>query len=188
MTPQFFEKLLANHAIQIDNLIHKDLPAKLGNVAVTAFKRNFQDEGFFGSKWRDVQRNKLGHGADAQRKILTGTGDLGRSIQYVLGDGRVTVISDLIYSKIHNEGGTAYPTVTPKMRRFAWAKFYENGGKGKKAEELTEEALKWFHMAITKKDKLKVDIPKRQFMGDHLRLDEMLKDKIRKELDKITKK
>lgn len=183
MTPQEFEKLLARHAIKIDQLIHKDLPVKLGNVAVSAFKRNFQDEGFFGSKWKDVQRHRLGTGADAQRKILTGTGDLGRSIQYIVSDAMVTVISDLEYSRVHNDGGTTRPTVTEKMRKFAWAKFYENGG-GKKADELTEEALKWMSIATTKKEHLTVTIHKRQFIGDHPTLDSLLKDKIIKELDK----
>lgn len=189
MTPQEFEKILARHAIRIDKLIHRDLPIKLGNIAVAAFKRNFQDEGFFGSKWKDVQRHRIGMGADAHRKILTGTGDLGRSIQYIVADAMVTVISDLVYSRLHNDGGTTNPKVTDKMRKFAWAKFFENGGgNGKKADDLTEEALKWRNIAITKKDVLTVKIPKRQFMGEHGELDTLLREKIQQELDKLMKK
>ena len=37
-------------------------------------------------------------------------------------------LKDRLYAPIHNWGGTLHPTVTPKMRRFAWAMFYRTAG------------------------------------------------------------
>lgn len=47
----------------------------------------------------------LGDTARFSRPILTGdTGDLGRSINVSYSKGQVTVFSDTIYAKVHNEG------------------------------------------------------------------------------------
>ena len=70
----------------LEERIKEDALKIIGNTAVRMFKENFQDEGFFGQRWREVkrrqpQRSRRGSGrapVDAQRKILTGTGDLGR--------------------------------------------------------------------------------------------------------------
>lgn len=164
-----FSQQFAQRTIEVKKLIHEDLPKKIGNLAVSLFKRNFREGGFFGEKWVPAKRLGGRGGAGSRRVTLTGTGDLGRSIQYEPGDGEVTVLSDLPYSAIHNEGGDTHPTVTPKMRKFAWAMFYKNGG-GRKAAELTEDAQKWRAMAITKKHTLRVHIPRRQFLGEHEKL------------------
>lgn len=111
----------------IQNAITRDLPEILGNKAASMFRQNFQNEGFFGKSWKEVKRRihrtrtiklKSGKrktlyippakGADGRRKILTGkTGNLGRSIRYKVGKGQAIVYSDVVYAKIHNEGGKA---------------------------------------------------------------------------------
>lgn len=106
----------------IQQQLSKDLPKKLGNIAVRMFKDNFQSESFFGRKWQEVQRRIMGaKGAAGKRKILTGpTGNLGRSIQYTPHDGYVVVHSDLKYAEAHNEGtnnaGRAHNTRIPKRQ------------------------------------------------------------------------
>jgi len=50
------------------------------------------------------------------------------------------------YAKIQDVGGTTHPTVTPRMRRWAWAMYAQWG----------EERYKW--LALTKKSKLTVNI------------------------------
>lgn len=176
-------KEYAQYAIEMKKLIHNDLPKILGNLASSLFKSNFRDEGFFGNKWVDTKRNRYG----SRRKILTGTGDLGRSINYQTGDAQVTIYSDLEYSAIHNEGGTVSPTKTAKMKKFAWAKFYEAGGTTKKAAVLSEEAQMWKAIALTKKTNLTVVIPKRQFLGDSPVLQEEIDKKINSEIEKLNK-
>jgi phage gpG-like protein len=74
------------------------------------------------------------------------------------------------HAKIHNEGGKI--PVTPKMRRFFWAKYKETGKEY------------WKGMALTKKTHF--DIPQRKFIGDskalEKTLDRMLISELRKAL------
>ena len=96
-----------------------------------------------------------------------------RSVQYEqTAPGEVTVTDPVPYAAIHNGGGTlnTHPSVTPKMRRFAWAKAYSLAGvkgKGRLPKELPPEAAKWRALALTKKSRLNITahIPRRQFMG-----------------------
>ena len=99
---------LDRFADALEQAARKDIPDILGQAAVDAFKQNFQDEGFFGSGWKEVKRRQ-GHakGAAASRPILTGpTGNLGRSIDYETSDHEAVVFSDLPYAAAHNEGTT----------------------------------------------------------------------------------
>lgn len=106
MQIQDFSRHLEGIEQAIRNQLAKDLPRKIGNLAVRMFKENFQREGFFGRAWKEVKRRIMGaKGAAGKRKILTGpTGNLGRSIQYTPHDGYVVVHSDLPYAEAHNEG------------------------------------------------------------------------------------
>ena len=106
MQIQDFSRHLEGIEEAIRNQLAKDLPRKIGNLAVRMFKENFQREGFFGRAWKEVKRRIMGaKGAAGKRKILTGpTGNLGRSIQYTPHDGYVVVHSDLPYAETHNEG------------------------------------------------------------------------------------
>lgn len=103
MTIQDFSKHLEGIRWSLRLQLERDLPKKIGNLAVRMFKNNFQKEGFFGKKWKEVQRRGT-KGAAGRHKILTSSGNLGRSIQATPGDGYVTVYSDLPYAEAHNEG------------------------------------------------------------------------------------
>lgn len=77
------------------------------------------------------------------------------------------------YAAIHNDGGDIHPTVTAKMRKYAWRKVYSLAGvkeNGKLPKDLPAEAEKWKGLALTKKKSLKIHIPQRQFMGDSAEL------------------
>lgn len=52
------------------------------------------------------------------------------------------------YARIQDEGGTTHPTVTPKMRRWAWAMYKKSKGMDK-----------YKGIALTKQEKLTVKIP-----------------------------
>lgn len=69
--------------------------------------------------------------------------------------------TNLKYSKIQEVGGTTHPTVTAKLRRFAWAKFYETG----------LEMWKW--VALTKKSSLTVKIPEHFYMNQTMEQEKM---------------
>ena len=100
---------------------------KVANEVSLMIKDNFLNESFFGNRWKEVNRRKWhkqkfktksGHtkqrtippvrGAAGRRRILTGsTGNLRRSIRYKIEGNTLTIYSDAIYAKIHNEGGMA---------------------------------------------------------------------------------
>lgn len=129
------------------------------------FDRNFERKAFFGKPWKP--RRHEGKGT-----ILVQTGKLRRSIRAQVNGNSLTFSSSEPYAAIHNEGGTL--TITAKMHRFFWAKYYELGGKvrynksggiSKGSMRLSEEA-EMYHALALKKVGSKITIPQRQFLGD----------------------
>ncbi len=110
-----FCKQFANQSKEAQDFLENTAPRLAGAIAIKHAEENFQREGLGGRPWKEVQRRKPGtaayrsnakhHPARLTRKILTGdTGDLGRSLQAEYGKGTVTIFSDKIYAKVHNEG------------------------------------------------------------------------------------
>jgi phage gpG-like protein len=109
----------------------------------------------------------------------------------------VTIENRTPYAAIHNEGGTISVPVTAKMKRFAWAKYYEASGRKRTKDGKThkrrkplspqesEAAEAWKRLALTKKTSLRITIPRRQFMGNSLELRQKLQEMIEKELMNI---
>lgn len=71
--------------------------------------------------------------------------------------GLIAGRSSVPYARIHEKGGFTHPTVTRKMRRFAWAKYRQTG-----------ESV-WRGIALTRKSNLVVPIPKRPYITPALR-------------------
>jgi phage gpG-like protein len=152
MTPKEFEKTLSRWQTNLQQAIDRRIPHECGMRAIELFRENFNSESFFGKKW---QRRRQDKNAPQQTKLLQRTGALADSMSITQeGGGKVTVTSDLPYSRIHNEGGTIRQTVTARQQRWMGA----NWKRSKKAG--SEMAIK---------------IPKRQFMGDSPKLREELK-------------
>ena len=192
---------------EVEFLIARKLPVAAGKLAKQHFQDNFLKGGFVNgglSPWPPAKRlSSGGKGADSQyRTLMSSRNHLYSSINYTPGVAKVTVFNDVVYAPIHNEGGTVHPRITPKMRRYAWAKYYELGGggkgsykagKGSKKEKsgsksvkaVPEEAEKWKRLAMTKKESLTINIPKRQFMGPSAELDARLTAYVEKEILKI---
>jgi len=112
----------------------------------------------------------------AGKRTLYNKGILMQSVRKVeQNKQRIVVESDTDYSEIQNNGGTV--TVTPKMKRFFWAKFYEFSGKVKLNKEGTAASFNKSNKAISVKAMFfrrmalmkvgsKIKIPQRQFMGN----------------------
>lgn len=163
--PKKIEKQLKTLVLQ--------MPLLLGNEAVNFFQENFtKREGFIDKsreKWKKRKQE------DAGRGILIKSGRLVRSIRISsLSPSRVTISTDVPYAEAHNEGQTLKPKVTPKMRKFAWAKYYESN----KQEEM------WKRIALTKKETLNIKMPQRKFMGESEHLRAKLNRLIERELKK----
>ena len=154
--------------------LNNDVNEVIGVEAVNHFKKNFADEGFDGNKWA-ARKTKV----KLQKKVLTGQGGgdhLGDSIDYRV-DGKTTIIyTDKVYGQIHNEGGEI--TVTPKMKKFFWAKSIEAKEIG---DTEAQEQYKW--MALSKT----IKIVKPEFMGQSAQLNEKIISKITRDLTRILK-
>lgn len=114
---------------------------------------NFERQGFLDATVMPWMERK--NGDDPGRAILTKSGSLRDSIKITESSiQRVVLGSNAKHAKIHNEGGIINIPVTPKMRKFFWAKYKETAN------------AKYKGMALTKKTHFVVNMPKRQFMGD----------------------
>jgi len=188
---------------QIDQLRKRKLPVLIGRMAKDHYQENFRRSGFVNGglhQWPTTRRQRQGGKSAAANygPLLSARKHLVSSIQYTPSDYRVVVFNNVPYAAIHNEGGTVntHPTVTPRMRKFAWAKYYEATGqkrkkKGKTKSTVpineTEEARRWKALALTKKRKLNIHakIPQRQFIGESEELNEKIVAKIESEITKI---
>lgn len=174
------------------------LPRRVGVMAVNHFNQNFRDSGWRDNglhPWQEALRQREGEGADAQRGPLIGPAPhLSRSTEACPSPGVVRIVNPVPYAGLHNEGGsiTTHPTITPKMRRLAWAKMYKLIGvkKGEKMpKELPEAARRWKALALTKKSKLTINakIPRRQFIGDSAELRQKVDTLILQTLERISR-
>lgn len=208
MDIQEFNRKLRQKALELSDFRRRKLPVLVGRMAKDHFQDNFLQGGFVDGglhPWQEAQRRKKG-GKRASAKygtLLSGRNHLFNSIKYIPGDSYVTVTNDVEYAALHNNGGqiTSHPQVTPKMRKFAWAQYFQAagitkrmkaGGKKRKAieENLPEDALKWKRLALTTKKQLDVTatIPKRQFIGESRELNQKIEKLIETNITNILNK
>jgi phage gpG-like protein len=81
---------------------------------------------------------------------------------------RVVLTSTARHAAIHNEGGILHVPITPKSRKFFWAKYRETQKPMFKA------------LALTKKPYLTITIKKRQFMGASITFNNIIEAKFQK--------
>ncbi len=200
-----YSKLIKDKRKELDDLIKRKMPVIAGRMAKDHFQDNFRREGFVNGglqPWPRAKRLSPGRtdAAGLYGTLLSGRNHLFSSVKYVPADYRVRVANDLPYAPVHNWGGEVHPTVTSKMRRFAWAKYYQAMGKAQKGmagkrkgkkNEYTGEArensgaLQWKRLALTRKNKLRVRIPKRQFIGESRELSDRIREKTENEIRNI---
>ncbi len=173
MKPEEFQDCLKNLEKEFKELYTRVAPRAAGRVAVRLFKENFRDQGFFGKRWKEVQRRRGVKGrsgkAGSRRKILTGaTGDLRRSIRYTIDErGTATIFTDASrfahskkpYGKVHNEGGVQYVRPHHRKLRTTGTRYQVRGYSYK--------------------------MPKRQFIGDHKVLRKAVAEEIVKKIKEI---
>lgn len=154
--------------------IEKDVPLVIGIESVNHFKKNFENEGFDNQKWASRKTKRAGS-TDGQ-KILTKSGDLAESIDYRVESNTVVIYSDLPYAQIHNEGGKI--TVTPQMRKYFWANYYQAKNDG---DIIRMDQYK--AMAMSKQ----ITVQQRQFIGNSPILLDNISNKIVRDLTRISK-
>lgn len=199
MEAKDIEKLVRKAKDDIVKEVNDRLPRKVGVVAVNHFKQNFRDGGWLDNglhTWKRTRRqdgNSLIPNTGRSHPGATTSCAPSRS---TTGPGTVTVENPVPYAAIHNDGGeiTTHPTITERMRKYAWHMVYSLAGvkgKGKLPKELPTEADKWKGLALTKKKNITVHakIPQRRFMGDSAELrtkvNRIIKDSIQRIKDGI---
>lgn len=193
-----FSALIKAKRKELGELMKRKMPVLAGRIAKDHYQNNFRQGGFINNglrSWPKARRISTGGTSAASQygTLLSSRNHLFSSIKYVPADYRVKVANDLVYAPVHNWGGTLHPTVTPRMRKFAWAKYYQSGGgqknatEGKKNTKNDEpaEALNWKRLALTKKEKLNVKVPQRQYLGESKELSEKIAGKTEEEIRKI---
>lgn len=181
---------------ELDTLMRRELPIKVGRIAKDHYQDNFRKGGFVNGglkRWPQTKRQSSGSksAAAGYSPLLSRRNHLFSSVKYTPGDYRVRVANDVEYAPLHNWGGETHPTVTPRMRKFAWAMYYKAVGKRKKGKtrqgELPPEAGMWKGLALTRKKKLKVKIPQRQFIGESAELNKQIRQTVEAEIRNILK-
>lgn len=162
-----------NNAREFDKLSRKyrnfrrTVPQKAAITMVNFFKRNFNVGGFVDVPFKRWKKSTY----PGARATMVRSGNTRREIKKIqISESRVVVgiANHNHYAKIHNEGGKI--PITPKMRRFFWAKFKETG----------KDYWKW--LALTKKSF--IEIPQRKIIGDSIALEKTLDRMLISELKK----
>lgn len=131
-----FNRYMEQKYKEMDDFMRSKAPVLAGNIAKRHIQDDFRKGGFTCNgfrKWKETGRQKTG-GSSASSSygpLLSGRRYLMDSIEYVPADYQVTVYARAPYAPIHNWGGTTHPTVTPKMRKYAWAMHYKEAGEDK---------------------------------------------------------
>lgn len=170
MKPEELSRFFEQKRKEFEDYRRNKWPRMAGEIAQAHFQDNFRRGGHLTGgkvhKWPKTKRQaSVSKKAESNYSpLLSERKALMKSIRYVPQDARVRVFTDLPYAAIHNFGGTIniHPTVTPKMRRFAWAMYHKTKGEDKNDFNV------WKALALTKKEKLDitVKIPQRLFLND----------------------
>jgi phage gpG-like protein len=164
------------------------VPNVVAETAVEFFKERFQTKEWDGNPWPQTKR------VVRKGSLLVRKSELVNSIRPSLVAFNKVRISagneNVPYAKVHNEGGTLHPKVTPAMRRWAWAQAYKAGMTSAKSatekglnkstfnQGKSEEINFYRRLAMTKKTQLDIVIPMRKFMGHSDRLNEKIHGRI----------
>lgn len=160
--------------------MRKALGPEFTNKAVSEFGTiavNFSKERFVKKNWVNTSTEAwTPRKRKARGSLLVQTARLKRSIRKISsGDGYVIIGSDVPYAKIHNEGGTISKTVTVKAHsrkrttRAGPEKRKKDGTKDKRYKKAATSSGISQIKAHTRK--MKLTIPKRQFMGESKELE-----------------
>lgn len=187
MTPEEFARRLKAGRKELRELVRHKGPRIVGVRAVSFYKEGYRRGGYIDGgfhPWPLTQRQRSGgrKASDRYGALLSGRNRMFSATNYRTGNASVTIYNDTPYASVHNEGGETHPTVTPRMRKYFWAMYYERGGEG------SQEAERYKWLALTKKKKLRVKIPQRKFIYRSKEVGELIRNTLKAEMKKILTK
>ncbi|MBP0904169.1 hypothetical protein ACFSKN_08190 [Mariniflexile gromovii] len=129
----------------------RDLQSDAEKEGMEFIHNNFHNKGFTDASFEAWLPKKT----DDTFQLLIKSNHLFNSIDVISSTkDKIVFEASAPYSQIHNEGGVLNIPITQRSRKYFWKMFSVTGDQ------------KWKAMALTKKERLTVRIPKRQFMGD----------------------
>jgi len=164
--------------LKLANSIKKDAVRFSAVTSIYFFKECFVAQGFTDTSF---QRWKPSNTPFAGKRTLYKSGKLMHSIRKLEAtDQRLVVIADSEYADMHNDGG--YITVTPQMKKYFWAMYYKEAGKGMRT---SKGGAKYQSIKVGKKANFckamalkkvgsKIKIDQRQFIGESRELMKLL--------------
>ncbi len=193
-----FSRDIRSHITQIRHLFNRRLPVKVGQMAQRHVQDNFLKSGYVDGglhPWTPAKRlSQGGTSAAARHKtLMSSRKHLYSGTKYTPGTAQVTIFNDVAYAAVHQQGATINIPITPKMRRYAWARHYDATGRSKGSQSgkkgrtraTSEGDTMWKRLALTKKKQLVVKIPARPFIGPSRELSDKVTQLIEKELTNI---
>ena len=151
--------------------LKKDAVRYASRAGVNFFQDSFLNQGFTDAVYEAWVERK--GDVDPGRKILIKSSVLMNSIEVFSSSmERIEFGSREAHAEIHNNGGTISIPLTQKSRKYFWFMYRATG------KEM------WKGLALTKKQKITVNMPKRQFIGHSEVFMEQLNDWLVRELDK----
>lgn len=160
-------------------------PGMLGNDAVNFFLDSFKRQGWLGSSFEPWAKRKSNAKRNKGRSILIDTARLKRSIRITgISAGVVTIGTDVPYAKAHNEGFKGTVNVSAfKRNRYTREKL----GSGKftsTGKERMKTVQRIGSTGDVKAHTRRVNIVRRQFMGNSPYLQKQLSRRLQAELMK----
>jgi phage gpG-like protein len=145
-------ELQAPNFNSISHELLEDLVTYASVTGLNFFKESFEKQGFTNEAFEAWVSRATG--ADG-RGILMSTAHL-RDSNVILERSirQIVYANTATYAFIHNNGGVISIRVTERARKYFWYMYYAT------------KQVKWRYMALTKKDRLTITIPKRQFLGE----------------------
>ena len=149
-------------------------------------QKNFRKKSFFNQAWK---RSKS---PTTKGSLMVRSGALKNSLGYKIRGSSIQFFSRRVYSTIHNEGGEI--TVTRKMKRFFMAmhikhkknvRTLKDGSKSKSKTSSQNSEMAGFYLAMAlKKEGSKINIPQRQFIGNHPKAQQIIRKIIETEVER----
>ena len=188
-----FEPEFKRRYRRLSKALDNDIPRVIANEHVRGFKQSFRMQRFNDSgttSWRRPKRKDTSSAfpppttSGLTRSTLVGKGGggmsgLSDSFRVKFSGNDIIIENTKDYAGLHNEGGKNKVSVTPKMRKFAWAMYYKSKKRG------AANAESWKGLALTKKKTITVTIPERKFMGHSRAIDKQSENEIDQELNEI---
>jgi phage gpG-like protein len=169
----------------------KSLPRKVGAQAVVFFKSRFREQAWADNATEPWKKRKPGAKRNTGRAILIASGRLRRSIRVIASTpSSVTIGTDVPYARAHNEGFRGTVQV-PEHTRNRYRKVKYGTGifsiKTRRERQRTvKEVVEGGEIKVKAHPK-RMNLPRRQFMGNSAVLNNQIKRIIMAEINKALK-